>query len=180
MAEEPEFSRLISADAVQGRGREQRIEATPAERAAIARRLDLVALDRLEATVRLTPVRGGQMVRATGELAADVVQTCVVTLDPVPATVTDRFSALFAPASQVPDEDHEIELDMAEEDSPEPMEGGRIDIGELVTQHLSLALDPYPRRPDAEFEASAEGPEEDEPAPKLSPFAALERLKPGK
>lgn len=181
----PEFSRIVRADAVHRGEVVETIEATEAERKALAERLELEAIDRLTATVRLRSVRGGQMVRVTGELEADVVQTCVVTLDPVPAHVTDRFGALFAPESLVPDPEDEIEIDptVAEEDIPEPMTNGRIDIGELTAQHLSLALDPYPRAEGVEF-AGFDEPDGEEPAgtvpeesEKPNPFAALERLK---
>lgn len=187
----PEFSRIVRADAVH-RDDEvvQTIEATEAERRALAERFELEAIDRLIATVRLRSARGGQMVRVSGELEADVVQTCVVTLEPVPAHVSDRFGALFAPESMVPKEDDEIEIDpnIAEEDIPEAMTNGKIDIGELAAQHLSLALDPYPHAEGIAFDGYSEGEDEDEEEDaekgasaaepeKPNPFAVLERLK---
>ncbi len=66
------------------------------------------------------------------------------------------------------------------------MPGGRIDIGELVAQNLSLALEPYPRKEGVEFTPILEdvGPDtlsltEDTPPepPRQNPFAALSRLK---
>jgi Predicted metal-binding, possibly nucleic acid-binding protein len=181
----PEFSRIVRADTVQRDGEVvQTIEATPAERHALAERFELEAIDRLTATIRLRAVRGGQMVRVAGELEADVVQTCVVTLEPVPAHVEESFGALFAPESMVPKDEDEIEIDpnVAEEDLPEAMINGRIDIGELTAQHLSLALDPYPHAEGIEFSGYSEGEDEDEEAEaatseKPNPFAALERLK---
>ncbi|WP_448203470.1 YceD family protein [Azospirillum sp. sgz302134] len=181
----PEFSRIVRADAVH-RDDEvvQTIEATESERKALAERFELEAIDRLTATVRLRSVRGGQMVRVAGELEADVVQTCVVTLEPVPAHVTESFGALFAPESMIPKDEDEIEIDpnIAEEDLPEPMVNGRIDIGELAAQHLSLALDPYPHAEGIEFTGYSEGEDEEEEVEKAepekpNPFAALERLK---
>ncbi len=181
----PEFSRIVRADAVHREGEVvQTIEATPAEREALAERFELESIDRLTATVRLRSVRGGQMIRVAGNLEADVVQTCVVTLEPVPAHVADSFGALFAPESMVPKDEDEIEIDpnVAEEDLPEAMTNGRIDIGELAAQHLSLALDPYPHAEGIEFSGYSEGEDEDEEAEaatseKPNPFAALERLK---
>ncbi|MDE1147899.1 MAG: DUF177 domain-containing protein [Azospirillaceae bacterium] len=148
----PEFSRSVIADKVSSRETVEKITATPVERAALARRLDLVSLDSLTALVRLRRIRGGQMVRVTGELDAQVVQSCVVTLEPMAASVRDTFQALYAPAHLVPKDEEELEnLGLDDEaDPPEPIESGRIDIGELVTQHLSLALDPYPRKADSD------------------------------
>jgi len=180
----PEFSRIVRADAVHRGDVVETIEATEAERKALAERFELESIGRLTATVRLRSVRGGQMVRVAGELEADVVQTCVITLDPVPAHVSESFGALFAPESMVPKDEDEIEIDpnISEEDIPEPMFNGRIDIGELAAQHLSLALDPYPHAEGVEFEGFGEADEDedgddpDEPE-KPNPFAALERLK---
>ncbi|HYG88300.1 MAG TPA: DUF177 domain-containing protein [Azospirillum sp.] len=173
----PEFSRLVQADAVQRKEVVEVIEANEAERRALAERFELEGIDRLKATVRLKRVRGDEMVRVTGELEAEVVQTCVVTLEPVHNTVQDSFEALFAPESLVPEPSEEIEFDASilEEDIIEPFVNGRIDIGELTAQHLSLALDPYPRCPGVELPVSAEPEEDVEERP--NPFAALERLK---
>ena len=184
----PEFSRIVRADAVHRGEVVETIEATEAERKALAERFELEAIGSLRATLRLRSVRGGKMVRVTGELEAEVVQTCVLTLDPVPARVAESFGALFAPESLIPKPEDEIDIDpfLSDEDSPEPMSNGRIDIGELTAQHLSLALDPYPQAEGAAFpgfsEDSGEEAEGEEEGPAAAagvpnPFAALERLK---
>ena len=56
-----------------------------------------------------------------------------------------------------------------EEDPPDPIVDGKVDLGALAAEFLALALDPYPRKPGAEFAA----PEVAEPD---SPFAELARL----
>lgn len=176
----PEFSRIVKADAVQRGEVVEVIEADAAERKALAERFELEAIDRLKATVRLKRTGGGEMVRVTGELEADVVQTCVVTLESVRNSVKDGFEALFAPPELVPDIDDELEFDasMAEEDIIEPIVNGRIDIGELTAQHLSLALDPYPRAPGVELpEAAVDAEEDDAVEERPNPFAALAKLK---
>jgi uncharacterized metal-binding protein YceD (DUF177 family) len=181
----PEFSRPVPADSVQAREVVQTIEASAEEREVLARRFELEAIGRLVATVRLRRVRGGTMVRVVGELDADVVQTCVASLESVPAKVSERFDALFAPSELIPDDDDDdvlIDTESLGEDLPEPIVDGRIDIGELTAQHLSLALDPYPRAPGAVFEPFEEHDEPDDDAgidedPRPSPFAALEKLK---
>lgn len=176
----PEFSRLIRADAVQRGEVVETIEADAAERQALAERFELEAIDRLTATVRLAPTRGGEMVRVTGELEAEVVQTCVVTLESVRNTVKEPFESVFAPPELVPDipEDVEFDASMLDEDIIEPIVNGRIDIGELTAQHLSLALDPYPRAPGVELPAVAfDDAEEEVVEERPNPFAALSTLK---
>ena len=175
----PEFSRVVLVDATTGNQLTREIEADPAECRALAARFGLVSIGRLKATVRLRRLDGGRMVRVAGSLSAEVVQTCVVTLDPVPASVGEDFTALFVPAEQMPAEDDEVVFDARslEDDLPEPMTGGAIDIGELTAQHLSLALDPYPRRPDAEFTGYDDDQDETGEPAAVTPFSALARLK---
>jgi len=176
----PEFSRMVNADTVQRGEVVQTIEAGEAERTALARRLELESIGSLTATVRLRRVRG-TMIRVSGALEADVVQTCVVTLDPVPAHVSETFEALFAPEDMVPDDVDEIDFDPAvsDEDIPEPMHNNRIDIGELTAQYLSLGLDPYPHAAGIAFETIDEADDEEEEVPEQrpNPFAALGQLK---
>lgn len=149
----PEFSRPVGINTLPRGGRTIAIEADETERAALAKRFDLLALDEFKARFTLTQGRGDTVVVA-GALTAAVVQRCVVTLDPVPATVEDEIEAVFAAGGR---DEAEVEVDpLAAE--VEPLVGGRIDLGELAAQHLSLALDPYPRSPDAP-EPAAEPPE---------------------
>ena len=172
---EPEFSRRIPVDRISHRPIEITIEPSPAEREALALRFDLQALDSLTATLTLKSVRG-EMVEVRGSLSADVVQTCVVTLEPVKNHVEDAFDALFAPVHLVDEQSgREIELDIDAEDPPEPILNGAIDIGELTAQHLSLALDPYPRCPDAPVEALLGGGSGQ--TEESGPFAALRKLR---
>lgn len=151
-----EFSRTIPVDRLRRGVVSEHIEANEHERQALAERFELEAIGRLTADVRLEALPNG-MVRVSGRLEAAVVQTCVVSLESVPADVSESFSALFAPPEMIGDEDGDLDIDFEalaeqEDDLPEPIVNHRIDIGELTAQHLSLALDPYPRAPDAAFE----------------------------
>jgi uncharacterized metal-binding protein YceD (DUF177 family) len=143
------------------------IAATAAERAALARRFSLLALDRLEARVGLQRLAGG-LIRLDAKLSVDVVQECVVTLEPVPSRIEDSFTLLYGAAA---DEASEITLS-GEAELVEPLAGNTVDIGEAVAQQLSLALDPFPRAPGVEAPAS---PAADSKAE--SPFAALAQWK---
>ncbi|MDP9195934.1 MAG: DUF177 domain-containing protein [Pseudomonadota bacterium] len=172
-----EFSRRISIDAIQRRSLTENIVATPEERAGLAARFGLQALEQLEATLYLRTIRGGSMVEVHAKLLADVVQTCGVTLAPLPRHVEEEFTALFAPARQVQDDsadDHDVTGEL--EDSPEPFEDGGIDLGELVAQHLALALDPYPRAEGVSLDPALSGQGETG-GKSQKPLAALARLK---
>ena len=171
---EPEFSRPFAADRLGQAAVTEALVAGPAECAALAKRLKLVELTQLSAVVTLERTLGG-LIHVGGRLEADVVQTCVVTLTDFPSHVEDSFAVDFgnAPAEFGPsDGDDGIELD-PDYDPPEPIEGGIIDLGELVTQYLALALDQHPRAPGATLDPAWSGADVAE----TSPFAVLKNLK---
>ncbi|HEX3498558.1 MAG TPA: DUF177 domain-containing protein, partial [Stellaceae bacterium] len=126
-----EFSRPVSTTRLGADAMVYQLTASEAERAALARRFDIVALDSLAATVRL--VRQGRDINLSAELTADVVQICGVTLEPFASRVTDRATVLYR--RQAPPDDLAVEDEVYE-----LLAGDTIDIGEAVAQQLSLAL----------------------------------------
>jgi uncharacterized metal-binding protein YceD (DUF177 family) len=165
-----EFSRFIEADTVGTRPVEREISANAEERAALAARFDLVSIDRLEADFTLRRAGNG-VIHVKGRVRGDVVQSCVVTLEPVPARIEEEFAADFAAQADRPAQEEEIDFEAA--DPPEPIRNGHIDLGELAAEQLSLALDPYPRAPGAELPQGA-GPDEPE-SPPVNPFSILKK-----
>jgi len=169
----PEFSRTVVVATLPAAGQTLTVEASEAERLALARRFQLAELRALAATVRVKPVRGGRVVRVDGHFVAEVVQTCVVTLEPIASRIGEDFVAYFAEPDLIAAPAREIDLDPEQEEEPEPIEGGKIDIGEVASQHLALALDPYPRKPGASL-AEVEAGAGDEPTGQ--PFGVLSHL----
>ncbi len=169
-----EFSRPFNLRELGERPLRRSVEADAAERAALAERFDLIELAGLQAELTLRRLRGGSTVRVEGRIVGAATQRCVVTLGPVPAEVEERFELDFQPSGG--SDPTEVVLD-AELDEPEPLEGERLDLGELVAQQFALALDPYPRAPDAALVQSEWGASDDEEVPGDNPFAALASLK---
>ena len=172
----PEFSRPVRVEAVSATPRDMTIDAEPSELEALAARLGLPSLGLLHADLSL--FRRGELVFAKGQLEADVVQSCVVTEEPVPARVEEDFEIVFQPAPAKPPEGEEIELSESEMDVVF-YDGGSIDVGEAVAETLSLSLDPYPRAPGAEEALQEAGvkSEADIQAERVasSPFAILKK-----
>jgi len=166
-----EFSRLIAADTVATHIQHREITAEAAERQALAARFGLVSLDALGAGLELRR-QAGDIIHVSGHLSADVVQSCVVSLVPIPAHIEADFAIDYG--AGVPDEGDEF--DPLGPDAPEPIIGGQIDLGEAIAQQLAVALDPYPRAPGAVLETTALSPAE-ENIGKKQPFAALAALK---
>lgn len=176
-----EFSRRLRLDRLASGAVEETLSATEEECAALAARFRIPAVNRLEGRLRVRrPSSRGPIVRIEGELSAEVVQTCVVTLEPVTQRVAESFVHLFTEAAGPPQREVVVPVG-EEEDTPEPLEGGVIDLGEVLAEQLALALDPYPRAPDAVFAGASfgadEAHEEEDERAEESPFAALDRLK---
>lgn len=139
-----EFSRVISVARIPPKGIIERLEAKPSEREALAKRFGLVALPALKAEVTLVP-GGQQTVVATGTIEAEVVQSCVVTLEPIKGRLDIDIDIVFIPAEAACgrcEASQEAELDEEFEYFAE----GKIDIGEQVAQQLGIGIDPYPRK----------------------------------
>jgi uncharacterized metal-binding protein YceD (DUF177 family) len=162
------FSRPIKVETLPRDGLEQAIEAAPAERAALAEANGLVDISELKATFLVK--RAGKGARVVGTLHAEITQTCVVSLEPFPATIDEPVDMRFAPppARERPSGQGEpVVIDLDGDDPPDPIVDGKIDLGAIATEFLALALDPYPRKPGVEFSPP---PEE---AALDTPFVAL-------
>lgn len=158
-----ELSRLVALDRIGGAGFEIVVEADPEELEALAHRLLIPAVNRLHCAFTLRRVSEG-IIEAQGLLEAEVVQTSVVSAEPVVQTVSEAFEVQFVPSgAEAPDDDLEAPDQI-------PYGGHALDLGEAAAEQLALALDPYPRNP---------GEEEPDPGPdsEPSPFAALSRLR---
>lgn len=152
-------------------GERLNLVADEGERQAIARRLDLKALDRLEAHAVLS--RKGEIVRAEGRLLATLEQSCVVTNEPVASHIDEPFDLMFTPepASGSPDE----EIELGEMDCDIIFyDGAAIDLGTAIADSLALAIDPYPRSAGADAALKEAGVMSEAEA---SPFAALAKLR---
>jgi uncharacterized protein DUF177 involved in 23S rRNA accumulation len=170
MTEAGPLSRVVRIDALPKEGQTLTVEASPAEREALASLYKLPAIAALTATLHVEPAGGGGA-RVTGVVHGAVTQICVVSLELFNATVEEHVEVRFAPQA---DEDlsrragrETLAFSLADEDDPDPVIDGKIDLGALAAEFFALGLDPYPRKPGAEFVAPAE------PAPPDSPFAAL-------
>lgn len=175
-------TRLITPDDVGPRGLTLAFEAGAPEREALARRLDLLALEALAAELRFEPAEPEGAIQVSGTIRARLVQSCVVTLEPVPGDLHETVSVLYAPQLEDPPQ-REVEVP-AEGEEAEPLPADGIDAGAVVAEQLALSLDPYPRHPNAPDgplaytagnDADGKGTDNDDSAG--GPFAALGQLK---
>lgn len=133
------------------------IEATDAERAALAARFGLGAVESLRAEVALEPKPSA--IRATGRLRAKILQPCAVSGEDFPVTIDEAVDLRFVEQHQRPapaEEDMEIEL-VADDCDEIEFTGDMFDLGEAVAQTLGLAIDPYLEGPNADAFRAATG-----------------------
>lgn len=131
------------------------IEANEAERAALAARFGLGAVDALRAEIALEAKP--RAIRAAGRLVARVMQPCAVSGEDFPVTIDEPVDLRFVEANQRPaSEDEEIELEADDCDEIE-FAGEMFDLGEAVAQTLGLAIDPYAEGPHADAARAAAG-----------------------
>jgi uncharacterized metal-binding protein YceD (DUF177 family) len=163
------WSVLVHVEDIPDTGLHVEIDAPEAVRAALSVLAHLRELPRLSAVFDLS--RRGAGVRVTGQVSARVGQTCVVTLEPVESNLEESVDLVFTPALAESAKAETVDLGTQGEDSPEPLVGGKLDLGAIATEFLLLGIDPYPRKAGAEF---APVKVDDGSA---RPFAALEALK---
>ena len=157
-----EMHRPVKLGRIRAGGLDVSIEATAAECAAVAERMNLPAVLAMSCTFYL--LREGQHhVLARGSLQAMVTQICVISLEEFDAPVEEVFQVRFVPSGEETDQ-----ID-PEADDEIPFEGDIIDLGEAAAEQLGLALPLYPRIPGVELPTN-----EGEPEP--HPFASLRRL----
>ena len=136
-------------------GGELVIEASAEERAALAARFGLGAVESLVATIALE--QRPRAIRATGQLKAAIMQPCAISAEDFPVTIDEPIDLRFVEQDQQSAaEDEEIELE-ADDCDEIAYAGEMFDLGEAVAQTLGLAIDPYAEGPGADAARKAAG-----------------------
>ncbi len=165
------FEQFVELSGLSEAGMDVRLAPSQSERARIAQWSDVSALPSFKATVtlkRLSPSRFSYM----AELEADVVQSCVVTLEPVTYRIERKFvrELHLTRIGRHRPEPGELAGGASGDEGPEEIDSPHYNVAGPVLEEFSLAIDPYPRVPGVVFDVpEAPGPE--------SPFAALARFK---
>ena len=148
-----------------GSGVKRTLAPDASTRARIGKALDLASLDAFTAEMELVPSAAGW--RLSGRIRASLAQTCGITLEPLPIEIDAPFALTLAESVEEDSEEIIITLD---DESPDLIENGQIDLGQYAVEQLALRLDPFPRKPGAEFVQPPEPAE-------ISPFAVLKQLR---
>ena len=197
----PEWPRRIDVSEIGTNPYKSSISATELERKDVARRLKLDSINFLAADYVLQREAGSNIIHVSGTVNATVVQPCVISLEKIEEKISEDFESWYADESQAVSlarvrqdrisrlVDSEVPV-LEEKEDPEAVIDGKIDLGELAVQFLSLAVSPFPRAegsvkastapvggPEGEVYASAG---EETTGPRRNPFAALKNWKKGR
>ena len=113
------FSRPVSLQSIDDGGTTIRIEAEAPERARLSESFGLLGLDSLSAELRLTAEEGGTLIRLEGTMAAEVIQACVVTLEPLKSRIEGPLERLYTTAEERRPEAAGEDFDVDAKEPPE-------------------------------------------------------------
>ncbi len=191
--QEQEWSSFFNVEKLGDEAIEVSISANEEQRKDLCARLSVNELQSLTADLKVERAQGGHVVHAIGQLQASLGQDCVVTMEPVETNLVEDVEGWFADRDNAVSfiaakREREVEKTvgimhgevevLAEEDEPEAIVDGMIDLGELVTQFLSLSIPAYPHKEGAVHELSDEDIKgQDHSVLKKNPFEALKDWK---
>jgi hypothetical protein len=166
--------RVLNLAGLSEAGYETAITASPEELVRLASWADIERVKRFEAKIFVNRLSTSRFAYRA-ELEAEVVQSCVVTLDPVLSRISVAFrrTLQLVPKLRRPlDMGGELNPAAGDDDVAEEIAGTRYDLAGPLLEEFSLAIDPYPHALGMVFEPPAEAPDARE-----NPFARLKLLK---
>ena len=170
-----EFSRPYSPEDIKEGKTEFSLVANEKERAALAKRFELLEIIYLSANVTIVKRSDpAEPLFMKARILSNVVQECVVSLVPVESVIDERFTCTFVDGNAEQTDKVEIDIDPHSEDPPEQLVNGCFDAGEIITQHFGIHLNQFPRAEGAEMWTSTISPEKEEVA--VNPFSVLKKL----
>ncbi len=183
-----EWSHIIDSDDIGGKVKHIQILPPNSAISALCKRLNIHSIDNIAANITLQRNGINKVIHVNGAIKVALYQKCVITTEPVYEVIEDQFEAWFTdPNSAVSfakakrerlsrKEQNDLPI-IDESEDPEAIIDGKIDLGELVVQHISLALNPYPKLKGAEHEYQDDGLGDAPEGTYDNPFAALKDWK---
>lgn len=133
--------------------------------------LQIPAVNYFEADIKLTFQKKKGVLDVSGEVRAGLTLISVISLDEFEKEYKSNFSLTYdtnATYEQIREIDEDIE-----DDIPDIVIDGKIDLGDIAIEQLALVMEDHPRKDGEEFTSVIE---DDSPI-RENPFAVLSKLK---
>ena len=133
--------------------------------------LQIPVVNYFEADIKLTFQKKKGILDVSGEVRAGLTLISVISLDEFEKEYKSNFSLTYdtnATYEQIREMDEDIE-----DDIPDIVIDGKIDLGDIAIEQLALVMEDHPRKDGEEFTSVIE---DDSPV-RENPFAVLSKLK---
>lgn len=181
MTEKSEISYPVHVTDIPRSGLVKKISGTPTECEALAQLLSVEDVVSVDAEFKIARWHK-EGLRISAHIIVDVVQNCVVSLEPISSHLEEREEWKFKPETATrPGKNEKLQdlllIDPFGEDPADILEAGQIDLFALLSEHLCLMIDPFVRSPSIEFDdVYNQAVDHGEPVEeKVSPFAILKQ-----
>jgi uncharacterized metal-binding protein YceD (DUF177 family) len=166
------YSHSVDLSSLSEAGRDEAFTVPQAACRAIAAFYEIDGLEDFSARFHLSRLAKDEY-EMDGHFSATVLQTCIVTLNPMRTALDQDFARRYhvIPRSALRHAPATVDIQLSE-DEVETLSGSSLDLAVPLLEELSLMIDPYPRSPGAEFGQGGQTEPERE-----SPFAILKALK---
>ena len=167
------FSYPIEVEALGAGLKKYQIKAKEKELLHLAEVLKIPAIKSCEAEIFLENSHKTHHLDVSGKIKAVITQTSVISLEDFDREYDFSFEMFFDTKATYKDiRDMEPEFD---DDVPDILEQGKIDLGNIIIEQIALQLDDYPRKEGEVFSFVSEFDEETTQA--QNPFNVLKKLK---
>jgi len=180
MNTKPELTYPLHWTDVPNSGINVKISATSEECGYLVKMLGVIALTQVEANFKITRWRRSGL-KVVADINADVIQNCVVSLEKISSSLNEQAEWVFKPLARPgkeADKDVVLLIDPLGEDPADPLIDGRIDLGQLLSEHLCLMIDPFIRSENIDFDALYQNAQKitASETSNVSPFAVLKKI----
>lgn len=151
------------------------------ERTAFAEDMEVRAVNQINANLIVKPIREGRGISVIGEIRAEILQNCVVTLNPVQENVQEKLHLRYLQEADMPvpvTEEEGAFINIRDSDFDiEPLVNKEVNLYEIIRETLLLNLTPFPKSKEAETADFNRAPPEEESISVNRPFEILAEYK---
>ena len=168
-----DFSYILKIDDLTQNEQRYTLKAKEHDLAALKEILQVESVQAFAADIALKLSRKAHRLDIKGEVRATLELKSVISLENFIKEYVVPFSYFFDTSLTYQDiKDMDLGIN---DEAPEIIENGQIDLGQIAIEQLALAMEDYPRMDGEKFEFQSEFDEQT--TQKAHPFAVLEKLK---